>query len=488
MKHLRTRLLGLALLILALLAACDSGTPNPTPTPITTPTASATTLPAGTPTSGGVAIPTGTPPSTIENSILIAQRFLTQLAAGDYQSAASAFDVTMSVQLPPDKLKSIWEGIVAQGGAFKSQGAIHSGHQDVYDVIVIECAFEKVSLDMRVVVNASGRIAGFFYAPTATGTPSAGYTPPNYVQESSFTERDISFGDPEWIITGTLTMPNSPGPHPAIVLVHGSGPLDRDETIGDNKPFRDLAWGLASQGIAVFRYDKRTLIYGAKMVQQLGDNITVKDEVIDDAVKALELVKGTAGIEPSRVFLVGHSLGAMLAPMIAERTDAESGFIAMSAPGRPFEDVVQDQITYLANLDGKITEDEQAQLDQIKVQVANVKKLVPGANVDTNLLPLGLPAPYWLSIQGYLAQDEAKTLNEPMMILQGERDYQVTMVDFAAWQTALQGKEDATLKSYPGLNHLYMAGSGPPTPEDYNKEGHLAESVINDIASWIGRH
>jgi dienelactone hydrolase len=308
------------------------------------------------------------------------------------------------------------------------------------------------------------------------------------VQESSFTEQELSFGDPEWALTGTLTMPNTPGPHPAVVLVHGSGPLDRDETIGPNKPFRDLAWGLASQGVAVFRYDKRTLAYGARMAATVGDKITVKEEVVDDAVKALELVKGIEGIEPGRVFLAGHSLGAMLAPMIARSTESESGFIAMSAPGRQFEDIILDQITYLANLDGTVTTEEQTQLDQLKMQVENVKKLEPGSSMTADQLPLGLPVAYWLSIKDYDPAEEASKLTEPMLVLHGEHDYQVTKEDFTIWQTALNEKDNATLKSYPGLNHLFMAGTGTPTPEEYNKEGHVDESVIKDIVDWIGRH
>jgi dienelactone hydrolase len=398
----------------------------------------------------------------------------------------------MVAQLPPEKVEELWVQLESQYGKFKEQGAAHAAKQDVYDVVVVESLFEKAALDMRVVIDADGRIAGLFYAPSAASTPGAtpesGYNPPDYVQESSFTEQELSFGDPEWVLTGTLTMPNTPGPHPAVVLVHGSGPLDRDETIGPNKPFRDLAWGLASQGVAVFRYDKRTLAYGPRMAATVGDKITVKEEVVDDAVKALELVKGIDGIEAGRVFLAGHSLGAMLAPMIARSTEAESGFIAMSAPGRQFEDIILDQITYLANLDGNVTTEEQTQLDQLKVQVENVKKLEPGSIMTADKLPLGLPVAYWLSIKDYKPAEEASKLTEQILVLHGEHDYQVTMEDFAAWQTALNVKDNATLKSYPGLNHLFMAGTGTPTPEEYNKEGHVDETVIKDIADWIGRH
>lgn len=485
MKRINLALLLLVSLTLVL-AACDSGmptaTPNPTPTVASAATATIA-LPASTP-SAPAATPTVS--ASDEESITLARKLITQLSDGDFDEAVSNFDATMSSQLPTDKLKGVWDQLTAQFGAFKEQGQAQSGHQDVYTVVVITCTFEKGPLDARVVLDAQKKIAGLFFAPSASATPVS-YTPPNYVQESSFTEQEMSFGDPEWVLTGTLTMPKAGGPHPAVVLVHGSGPQDRDETIGGSKVFKDLAWGLASQGVAVFRYEKRTLAYGAKMATST-DQVTIKEETVDDAVMALEMLAGIEGIEPSRVFLVGHSLGAMLAPMISESTEAEKGFVTLAAPSRPLEDLVLEQYNYLANLDGSVTTEEQKALDDTEQQVANVKKLEPGSQTPPDQLPLGLPASYWLSLKGYDPPSVAKDLIEPMLILQGERDFQVTMVDFHGWENVLQGKEDVTFKSFPNLNHLFIPGTGPSSPDEYNKPGHVAEAVVRDIADWIERH
>lgn len=493
----------LATLALSALAACDSSTPSPTPAPTVAvvatpvpsepptigPTAEATTVPV-VPTDAAATVG-ATVTANSADVVTIARALITQLADGDFKSAVANFDETMSKQLSADKMEATWKQITASVGAFQSQGQAQTAKQEPYDIIIIPCTFANAVLDAKVVLNAQHQVSGLFFTPSASATPQAtrasNYTPPSYAKPDTFTERDLSFGSPEWVLTGTLTMPKGTGPFPAVLLVHGSGPNDRDETIGDNKPFKDLAWGLASQGIAVFRYDKRNFVYPAKLTAIL-DTITVKEEVVDDAVEALALLSKTEGIDPNRVFLAGHSLGAMLAPMIAKTALGERGFIALAAPARPLEDVALEQYNYIANLDGTVTPDEQAQLDALAQQVDNVKKLTPDSNMSPDQLPLGIPANYWLSLQGYDPVAAAKSLDEPMLILQGESDYQVTMTDFNLWRAAFEGNANATLKSYPGLNHLFIEGPSPSTPSDYDKPGHIAETVINDVASWIADH
>jgi pimeloyl-ACP methyl ester carboxylesterase len=133
-----------------------------------------------------------------------------------------------------------------------------------------------------------------------------------------------------------LSLPSGAGPLPAIVLVHGSGQHDRDETIGPNKPFRDLAWGLASRGIAVLRYEKRTRQHQQR-VAQLENGFTVKEEAIDDAGAAVALLRNRTGIRANRIYVLGHSLGAMLAPRIAAADPAVAGLVLMAGPVRSLE-------------------------------------------------------------------------------------------------------------------------------------------------------
>jgi dienelactone hydrolase len=268
-----------------------------------------------------------------------------------------------------------------------------------------------------------------------------------------------------------------------VVLVHGSGPQDRDETVGANKPFRDLAWGLAARGIAVLRYEKRTKQYGAKLAAAVQE-ITLKEETIDDALDAAAQLRATQGIDPQRVFVLGHSLGGMAIPRISKADPKIAGLIVLAGSTRPLEDIVVDQLDYLASLDTSKTAEGMPKLAQIRADVAKIKKLTAADVSSTNLL-VGGPVRYWLDLRDYDAAAMAKTLKQPLLILQGQRDYQVTQADFDGWKKALGASPNATFKLYPKLNHLFMTGEGKSTPSEYEQSGNVAETVVADIAAWI---
>ena len=250
-------------------------------------------------------------------------------------------------------------------------------------------------------------------------------------------------------LPATIMMPADARDVPIVVMVHGSGALDRDETIYTNKPFRDIASGLARKGIATLRYDKRTYVYRQPVT-------SMDDETILDALSAIRLARRHS----TRVYLLGHSLGAMLAPVIAERSEEPlAGIIMMAAPARDMDIVVRQQFDYLLP--------SGASPDFKEQQIENLRQR----------------SPHYLQPQGQTAA--ARRLTLPMLILQGERDYQVTMEDYSLWQQVLKGKANVVYHSYPRLNHPFMEGDGKSTPMEYQMEGHVATYVIDDISSFI---
>jgi fermentation-respiration switch protein FrsA (DUF1100 family) len=413
----------------------------------------------------------------------IAQAVIDNLVAGNYEAATADFTSEMLAALSPAQLQQVWESLVAQVGPYQEQVSVTSQTTEGYTVFVFILQFEKAQLDAQLSISTDGKVGGFYIRPHPEATPP--YEAPDYVDSDAFTEQDITLNaGTEWELPGTLTLPVGDGPFPAVVLVQGSGPEDRDETIGPNKPFRDLAWGLASQGIAVLRYDKRTLVYGQKMKDMAG--LTVQDETIDDALAAVALLHGTDKIDPARVFLAGHSLGGYLAPRIASQTSDLAGIILLEAPARPLDVLIVEQVKYLLSLKTDLTDADKAQLKAIEADAEALKNL--NASTDPTTTYLGIPAAYWLDLKQYDPVAVAQTLTLPMLILQGERDYQVTMTDLKLWQDGLAGHDNVTFISYPSLNHLMISGEGPSTPEEYNQPGHVSPAVIQDITNWISQH
>jgi dienelactone hydrolase len=412
-----------------------------------------------------------------------AQNFIRQVVDGDFTGACRLFDRDMVQAFPEARLKETWLQLIGQVGPFQKILTCQAVERQENRIVTVSCQFEKAPIDIFVIFNQSGQIAGLNVQLTPATSP---YNPPAYVHAAAFHEVEVTVGSGERALPATLSLPDGAGPFPAVVLVHGSGPQDRDETIGPNRPFRDLAGGLASQGIAVLRYEKRTKVHAGQITPELRVRMTVQEEVIDDALSAVQLLRQTPGIDPGSIYVLGHSLGATMAPRIGQQDPSIAGLIVMGGMTRPLEDTILDQYTYLYNLSGSMTDEQKAELEQLRAKVARVKDPDLSDQVPAKDLPLDIPPAYWLAIRGYHPAEVAASLGMRIFVLQAGRDYQVTTEgDFPAWQNALGEKSNATLKLYPRLMHLFIAGEGPSTPQEYFVEGHVSEEVIQDIAGWI---
>ena len=356
-----------------------------------------------------------------------------------YESMAK--DMQQMVQR--DQLKGAMTQAEAMAGPYQEHGEWTSQQADSLTVYASTVTFEHAQLRFVVTFDSQWRVHGVRLLPMPA-RESIHKLPPDAVELTD----TVRTGD--IALPCILTMSGRTDNPPVVVMVHGSGALDRDETVMANKTFRDLACQLAACGISSLRYDKRTFVYQQPVT-------SMDEETILDALSAV----GLARTYFNNVFLLGHSLGAMLAPAIASRAELD-GVIMMAAPARDLKDVVTEQIDYLSPPETTQAEKEEA-VEQMRQQV-----------------------PHYFESQHQVAT--ALSLHTPLLILQGERDYQVTMTEYRLWQEALRERPQAELHSYPRLNHLFLEGEGPSTPQEYMHEGTIPKEVVDDIARFIKRH
>ena len=408
-----------------------------------------------------------------------AEAFLDRMVHGEFGEARGQFDSPMDSAMPGDALKQTWDVFTARTGAFEEVVQVRREIAGMFHIAIFTCKFERSFQDIKIVVNNAMEVSGLYFLP-----PPDTDTPPPYADTTQFDESDIKVGTGDWVLPGTLSMPKGDGPFPAVVLVHGSGPQDRDETIGPNKPFRDLAWGLASRGIAVLRYEKRTKHYQARLTG-LTKDFTVNEETVDDAAAAINALRFTAKIDNRHLYVIGHSLGGTLAPRIAKKNTAIAGIIVLAGSTRPLGDILLEQMEYVFGLDGTVSKDEQLALDTTREKVAVIFNQPLTADTPAGELLFGVPASYWIDFRAYDPVETAVSLDIPMLFMQGGRDYQVTEKDFAGWRNALKTEERVTFKYMPNLNHIFVPGTGKSTPNEYTIAGHVVVTAIDFIAKWV---
>lgn len=289
-------------------------------------------------------------------------------------------------------------------------------------------------------------------------------------------------------LKGILTLPeNISAPVPAVIFVHGSGASNMDEKVGKLTPFKDLAEGLASHGISSIRYDKRSFVHGFKLIKE--KDVTVKMEAIEDAVMATELLKADDRIDSENIFIIGHSMGAMLAPRIDAEGGNYKGLILMAGSPRTLEEIMLDQNEeILRTTKGLVHWIVKKQVAKLSAMFDGLYEL-PDEEAKKVKVGGGTTLYYFKEMGEHRAEDYLERLEKPVLILQGEKDFQATVEkDFKAYQKLLAGKDNVTFKLYEGLNHAFVPsiyGELMKAKQEYNVEQHIGEHVITDIAQWI---
>lgn len=395
----------------------------------------------------------------------------------DFEFVSNNFNYSAQLKqmVNVEMLKSADSQINNLAGEFEKVLSTQVVEQDNNKIVIITNKYSKSNINCTVSFNKDKVIEGF------------SLTPAQDVEEVSVPENvkeiPVEFGEEEYRLPGLSTIPKDKDEYPVVILVHGSGPNDKDETVGPNKPFRDIAYGLASKGIGVLRYDKRVFAHRDKWISEQ-EELTVYDETIDDVVYAYDYILDNKDINATGVYVLGHSLSGYLMPRIANEIPDASGYVVLAGPSRPMEDLLVYQIPYLSNLDGKITDEEQQQIDYYQSVYDKVKNIDESSNYTTADLG-GLGKAYYLDLKDYKPAIVAKDITKPMLFLQGKRDYQVTLEDYNIWKESLGSKDNVTMKLYDGLNHLFMKGEGTPNPDEYFIPSKVDDKVIEDISEWI---
>lgn len=411
-----------------------------------------------------------------------ADLFLKALLAGNGAEAAKYVSASSAYALPAAMLDTLWANYEAvfgkAAGAPSKSETVNQVHRNV--TYTFQTSAVPVNLTLR--LNAAGEIDDMYIAAQA----NSAYQKPAYEDAAAYTEREVTI-EGAMALPGTLTLPAGDGPFPAIVLVHGSGTNDRDEAIGSAKPFRDLAVGLAAQGIAVLRYDKVTYEHTFKVAAD--SKFTLKKETVDDALKAVQLLKRTPEVDASRIFVAGHSQGGYAMPLITagDANGDIAGTILLSGPSGKFADVLTEQQAELVSRVKQLGLDP-APYEQQAAVYTSIAAMVNDPQYTVDHMPEQFPAQpayWWFEQKNYVPAELAKQQSGPMLILQGENDWQVTMKQFESWKAALQNRNDVTFKSYPQVNHLLAKVNSLSTGAEYAQPSNVSKEIIDDIAAWV---
>ncbi|MCL2746619.1 MAG: lysophospholipase [Coriobacteriia bacterium] len=312
-------------------------------------------------------------------------------------------------------------------------------------------------------------------------------------------EENIIIGEgTDWPLDGMLTVPDADDtdtpagaaadtPVPAVVLVQGSGPSNMNEEVCGRTPFKDIAHGLAQRGIATIRFDKRTFTYGKQLAKKR--DISVKDEYIDDVLYATQLLRDDPRIDSNRIFIAGHSLGAMVAPRIDQEGGNYAGLILMAGAIRRLEDVMATQIAeQISDSKWPMTLILRNISNRMQKKLKGIYEMSDEKAKNTKVFG-NIYAYYFKDLGKKQVSEYLADTTKPVLVLHGEKDFQVTVEDdFEGFKKSLAHNPQASFKLYPNLNHLFMPsiyGTIKMAKKEYSVPAHVEGYVIADIAAWI---
>ena len=409
----------------------------------------------------------------------ITKSVLTYFKTQQFDKVYNMQDATMKRYMDADRLDMTWNGLIENYDSLQSINETTITQKDSNTITETKINFAKKSFLFKLTINNNGELSGMYFLNTKLK-----YTPPDYINTLNFIETKIAVPTKGISSEGVLSMPKTQQNVPLIIIVGGSGGTDKDGTVGPNKSYNDIAWALAAQGVAVYRYDKRTANpENLKGIKNPNDFLLYQ-EYVEDVKNIVDLFSEDKRINPKQIFVAGHSQGGFMLPYFVKVCPKIKGVISLAGNYGNVVDLMAYQFEYLKQF---LADSASKQAYDVMIKKAEyMKRNVSSTQINKDSMIPGLTMAY---VKDMMANGPEKLHvvlhKKPALFIQGERDYQVPMSEFELWKQAMQKSCCATFISYPKLNHLLMEGEGISKPTEYNKPNNVPEYVANEIAKWV---
>ena len=411
-----------------------------------------------------------------------AERFSDAFRNRDWQALRQQLSPKLAQELSDADLDAQYERIFSQLGPLVTFFSRHPETKDGKRHVTHVTKYVHGMLVFSITFDQDARIEAYHTEVIPNSVPTNVQDASETEDSEHYTVEHVTFSAvPTFMIDARLTVPKGQASFPVVVLLSGSGPQDMDETIGPNKPFKDIADGLAKRGIATLRFTKRTATYGTKVEP------TIENEYLDDLSAALAFVSADARL--GKKYVLGHSLGGCLMPAVAALHPTLDGIISVAGSLRPLDEIATDQLRHQleiakATLAENEYEELKKQIEPMIQDLAIVAEL-PDDIPDEQILFM-VPAKYWRSLKRYAASEYLSQIKMPFLIVQGDGDIQVSREkDYALWEAQACPLDHVTCKLYDGLNHLMMPTQGFKNGEEYTLPAVVSEAFIQDLANFI---
>jgi dipeptidyl aminopeptidase/acylaminoacyl peptidase len=326
----------------------------------------------------------------------------------------------------------------------------------------------------------SGLIAVLVILATLSGCGS---------KAGKFTESEVSFQTADSNIVGNLTIPEGKGPFPAVIVLAGSGPFDRNgdvdprsgEALKLSSTYKDIAYALAQEGFVTLRYDKRGV------GNSTGEGGDFPEPSLRDLKAAVSFLKDNPSVDPKRIALVGHSIGGLWALIEAAGNDSIAAVCVMATPAKPFSEVLIEQIDWLVKSQGGNDTDvanyvaqQRAIYDQLRSGELDLSTMSPSERYQYEFVK---------AIMDVAGADYAREIKCPALILQGDKDLftNIPQESQLLKEAFIEGgNKDVKLITFANLDHMFRPTPGQPSPQLYYQDrGPISPDVVKTIADWM---